>query len=153
MNLNDFPIPDPFLAHEPEHVHYVLAAGDAGDLGGLQAWCNDLPPGSYGQIFIEVFAPIQIEPFPTPPGIAVTWICRESLRPSPRPGIGIPRGQALADAVDAWFDEWLRATPTNGAHFLLWAGARSSSIMQSYWHRLEVELNALWAHEPHHPHA
>ncbi|MBO1900683.1 hypothetical protein J4H92_01820 [Leucobacter weissii] len=132
---------------DPEHLDCVLAGGDAADLPGLRLWCATLPPESYGRIFIEVFSPIQIEPLNPPPGIGVTWICREQLRPSPRPGIGIPRGQALADAVDAWLDEWLRADPASGRHFTVWTGARTSSIMHSFWRRIESELTRIWSGE------
>lgn len=131
---------------EPGQLECVIAAADVGDLRGLRAWCAALPPHVYGQIFIEVFAPYQIEPFPTPQHVGVTWICREQLRPSTRPGVGIPRGQALADAVDAWLDEWIRAD-AGYWHFSLWMGARSSSIMRSFWFRVEAELGELWSHQ------
>lgn len=137
--------PDEFVFIDPEFLDCVLAAGDIGDLPGLRAWCAALPADAYGRIFLEVFSPIQIEPLPAPPGVGVTWICREGLRISPRPGIGIPRGQALADAVDAWLDEWLRADPGAGRHFLLWTGARSSSVMRSFWNRVEAELTEIWS--------
>lgn len=130
---------------DPEHLECVLAAGDVADIDGLRAWCSMLPDDAYGQIFMEVFSPIQIVTLPTPPRVGVTWICREQLRSSTRPGIGIPRGQALADAVDAWLDEWLRADPATGRSFLLWTGARSSSIMNSFWIRLEAELTEIWS--------
>ena len=135
---------DPHL-HDEAPV-CVIAAGDINDVRGLRAWCATLPADAYGQIFIEVFAPFQVEPLKAPERVGVTWICRERLRPSTRPGIGIPRGQALATAVDAWCNEWLRADP-GSHHFTLWMGARSSSVMRSFWARIESELCWLWSDE------
>ncbi|XPP27782.1 MAG: hypothetical protein ACNYNX_06255 [Leucobacter sp.] len=133
---------------DPDGLDCILAAGDASDLRELRAWIADLPESSFGQIYIEVFSPIQIEPLPVPPGVGVTWICREALRPSSRPGIGIPRGRALADAVDAWLDEWVRVEDDAGRHFSIWTGARSSSVMQSFWLRIEAELAERWSGQP-----
>ncbi|MBL5972743.1 MAG: hypothetical protein D3X82_02935 [Candidatus Leucobacter sulfamidivorax] len=130
---------------DPDGLECLLAAGDAGDLRGLAAWLSERPRHSIGNVFIEVFSPIQIEPLPTPPGIGVTWICREGMRPSPRPGIGVPRGRALADAVDAWLDEWLRVGDDADRHFSIWMGARSSSVMQSFWLDVEHELAERWS--------
>lgn len=131
---------------ETEQLACVLAAGDIGDLEGLKRWCASLPEHTYGQIFIEVFTEYQIEHFKTPEHVGVTWICREQLRPSTRPGIGIPRCQALSEAIEAWLDEWIRADPGLW-HYSLWMGARSSSIMRSYWMKLENELSELWSHQ------
>ncbi|MDI6022349.1 SIP domain-containing protein [Leucobacter sp. UT-8R-CII-1-4] len=130
------------LMHDHGQLDCILAAGDIGDLPGLRAWCENLPIDSYGQVFIEVFSPIQIEPIHTPPGVNVTWICRERLRESTRPGIGIPRCEALATAVDAWLDEWFRVDSCLTRHFTMWMGARGSSIMHSYWLRIEREVAA-----------
>lgn len=133
----------------PETVDCILAAGDASDLDDIRAWCAQLPANSYGTIFIEVFAPMQIETIETPRRVSVTWICREGLAGSSRPGIGVPRGQALATAVDAWLDEWVRAEPESGQHCMIWTGARSSSIMQSFWMRVERELTEAWSGHEH----
>jgi NADPH-dependent ferric siderophore reductase len=130
---------------EPESFDCVLAAGDASDLPGLRTWCAALPEDSYGQVFVEVFSPIQTEELQAPPGINVTWIYRERLRETTRPGLGIPRCQALADAVDAWLDEWYRAEHGAERHFTIWMGARSSSIMRSYWNRVEAEVAEAWS--------
>jgi hypothetical protein len=58
----------------------------------------------------------------------------------------VPRGQTLADAVDAWLSEWIRADP-HSWHFMLWMGARSSSVMRSFWRRVEAEVDQLWSGE------
>ncbi|RRD60119.1 SIP domain-containing protein [Leucobacter sp. OH1287] len=140
----EFDFEHSFLAHprlrivDPVGLECVLAAGDAGDIAEIQDWLFSLPEHTFGQVFIEVFSPIQIVELFTPKHISVTWITREKLRPSSRPGIGIPRGSALRDAVDAWLNEWAR--PEGGSHVHIWAGARSSSIMNRYWLMLQREL-------------
>lgn len=123
----------------------VLAAGDASDLPGLREWCAALPDDSYGRVFVEVFSPIQIERLEAPAGVAVTWICRERLRESTRPGVGIARCQALSEAVDAWLDEWYRSEFGPELHFTIWMGARSSSIMRGFWKGVENEVAEAWS--------
>lgn len=123
-----------------EQATCVLAAGDLSDVHELRDWCAKLPTASYGQVFIEVFSPIQIQLIPAPAGVNITWICREQLRESTLPGIGIPRGQALASAVDAWLSEWYSAEPGVDRHFTMWMGARGNEIMHDFWRRLEHKV-------------
>lgn len=142
---------DSFVFIDPSYLECVLAAGDASDLPALREWCAQLPEGSYGQVFIEVFSPIQIEPLDTPRRVGVTWICREYVNPGPRAGVSIPRGQALATAVDAWLDEWLRADPASGRSFTMWKGGRSTPVMCDFWTRIENELAGIRsAYQPRH---
>ena len=129
---------------DPDGIDCVLAAGDAGDLDEIRSWLQLLPETSYGQVFIEVFSEIQIEPLPLPPHVAVTWLCRETRDPSPRPGIGRRRGEALEAAVSGWFDEWLWSDSSTGRNFHLWMGARTSSVMQSYWLSFDRKLQKRW---------
>jgi len=129
---------------DPDGIDCVLAAGDASDLREIRDWLRQLPDTAYGQVFIEVFSEIQIEALPLPPHVGVTWLCRERREESPRPGIGRRRGEALANAVDAWFDEWLWADSETGRSFQLWMGARTSSVMQSYWMGLDRRLEKRW---------
>lgn len=149
MNTPDAPLPDPgdprFVSVlDPAGIDCVLAAGDASDLTELRAWLGGLPENAYGRVFIEVFAEMQIEDLPTPANVGVTWLCREQRETSPRPGLGRRRGEALADAVDAWFDEWLWADSEAVRNIQLWMGARTSSVMQSYWAALDRRLEKRW---------
>ena len=136
-------VPDDQLRRE--QFDCVLAAGDAGDFQGIRAWCAALPEDAYGQIFIEVFSPIQIESLDAPTGVSVTWICREQRRGSTLPGLGAAHCEALMHAVDGWLDEWYRAEHGPERHFTIYMGARGSSIMRSYWRGVEAEVAEAWA--------
>lgn len=129
---------------DPDGIDCVLAAGDASDLPELRAWLLELPENAYGQVFIEVFSRIQIEQLPLPPHVHATWLCREDRDESPRPGLGRRRGEALAGAVESWLAEWLWADSDTGRSFQFWMGARTSSVMQSYWTHLDRRLEKRW---------
>ncbi len=136
--------PDAVTVVDPAGIDCVLAAADAADLPALRAWLGELPETSYGQVFVEVFSPIQIVEFPLPNHVSVTWLCREEREESPRPGIGRRRGEALAAAVDAWFDEWLWADSSAVRNIQLWTGARTSPVMQNYWTALDRRVEKRW---------
>lgn len=129
---------------DPEGIDCIIAAGDISDLPALRDWLAVLPAEAYGQVFIEVFAEMQIEPLAAPGNVTVTWLCREQREESPRPGIGRMRGEALAAAVEAWFDEWMWADSQSVRNIELWMGARTSSVMQSYWAKLQRRLERRW---------
>lgn len=129
---------------DPTGLSCVIAAGDAADLPSLREWLTELPDTAYGRVFVEVFSPIQIVDLPVPPHVGVTWLCREQREESPRPGVGRHRGEALATAVDAWFDEWLWADSDAVRNIQLWTGARTSPVMQNYWAALDRRLEKRW---------
>lgn len=136
--------PEPVTVVDPAGIECVLAAGDAADVPALREWALGLPESSYGKIFIEVFAPMQIVPLTLPAHVSVTWLCREEREASPRPGMSRGRGAALADAVDAWCDEWLWADCDSVRKIELWTGARTSPIMQNYWTALDRRIEKRW---------
>ncbi|MBK0421688.1 SIP domain-containing protein [Leucobacter sp. CSA2] len=136
--------PEVIAVVDPDGLECAIAAGDVTDLPALRDWLAALPREAYGQVFIEVFAEMQIEPLEVPAHVSVTWLCREKREASPRPGIGRRRGEALAGAVEAWFDEWMWADADSVRHIELWMGARTSSVMQSYWAKLQRRLEKRW---------
>lgn len=131
---------DDLVFTDPGAISCVLAAGDTSDLAELRAWCAGLAEDAYGQVFIETSAVTQIETLDAPPGVGVTWICRDR---NPLCAERCLRaGDALASAVDGWIDEWLRADSSTGRNVTLWTGARSNTAMCDYWDRLEAEFAA-----------
>lgn len=84
-----------FDAHTPSS-DLVLAAGLAVDVPEIGEWLAQLPSDAYGCVFIESDEPVPA--FDAPAGVA---ICR--VKHFFEPGV------ALAEAVDAWFDEWVWA--------------------------------------------
>ncbi len=136
--------PNAVTVVDPAGIDCVLAAGDASDLPALRTWLRALPESSYGQVFVEVFSPIQIADLPLPKHVGVTWLCREEREESPRPGVGRRRGEALAAAVDAWLDEWLWADSEAVRNIQLWTGARTSPVMQNYWTALDRRVEKRW---------
>lgn len=132
---------DDLVFTDPGAIDCVLAAGDASELADLRKWCAALAEDAYGQIFIETSAVTQIEAIDAPPGVGITWICRDR---NPLCAERCLRaGDALANAVDGWVDEWLRADSSSGRRVTLWAGARSNTAMRDFWDRLEVEFTGM----------
>lgn len=154
MERSEYP-DEEFIFIDPNYLDCVLAAGDNTDLPALRDWCAALPADSYGRVFVQVESPSQIDNFPTPMNVGVTWLVRESrsfdLDTMP---IGFESSanthsldyeDELVRAVDAWFDEWLRADPLSGRHFLMWTGARNRPAMREFWERIEVEAAEAWS--------
>lgn len=128
---------DGVLRSATERIECVLAAGAVSDLPALRAWCDALPVDSYGQVFIEVFSPIQIEDLHAPVGLNVTWLCRELLDSVAAPGTRPAHGEALVAAADAWLNEWYRPASGIERHFTMWLGAHSTEVVHNYWKHLE----------------
>lgn len=129
------PASEDFVFYCPVRLDCVLAAAEVGELEQLRSWCEQLPESSYGQVFISGERPLGFEQLTTPPGVAVNWV-------------GCAAGEerradtALASAVDAWLDEWVRVEHGSERSVRLWAGAREIPAMRDFWHRLEKELTA-----------
>jgi len=120
-------------------AHFLLA-GDSADLPRLQQAIERLPVDAYGQVLIEIAAPIQVRRLPVPERMSVTWLCREYA--GGRHGRLRPRGELLADAIRAWVAEWMpddrveRGLPT-----VLWIGCpgneRVTALFDELAHRFD----------------
>ncbi|HXH36922.1 MAG TPA: SIP domain-containing protein [Plantibacter sp.] len=114
------------------HVHWDgqdgprLIAGDAGDLPAIRALLAELPSDAYGQVFVEIFGPIQLERLDVPSGMNVTWLCRDTRRSDERIGAGASKGEALVRAIEAWLDEWVRVEPDGRSNAMLWIGCHAN---------------------------
>lgn len=126
---------DDFVFVCPARLDCVLAAAGVDEFAELSAWCEQLPADSYGKVFVEADAGEQIRSLATPTGVSVTWIVRGTTGPE-------LRGYALAEAVDAWLDEWVRVDSESERHLTMYAGTCGSEAMRTYWHRLDAEFAA-----------
>lgn len=120
---------------------FHLIAGDVGDLNEIQRVLDGLSDTDYGQVFIESASCQQQRTLRAPDNLGLTWLHRD-LRRSPG-GFGAiaARGEVLVRAVDAWLDEWMRASTMTIDSFVIWLGCRSSSIANSYYAQLRRELD------------
>lgn len=132
---------------DTQPIDCILAAGDTSDIQGLREWIAMLPADTYGQIFIEAADIEEIDHLDAPAGVGVTWVVRDRPHHMPQAAgdCTIRSGQALARAVDAWLDEWLRAESCSPRNFVLWVGAQSNPIMCDFWARIEDEFAAVQA--------
>ncbi|MBK0420138.1 SIP domain-containing protein [Leucobacter sp. CSA1] len=139
MTFGPTPDPSTVTVVDPDGIdECVLAAGCVEDLPEIRDWLRRLPPSVHGRVFIEVSREADVESLPLPPHVGATWLFGGT---SGRPA---PRGRALAAAVDAWAEEWLRVAGGVDRCFHIWIGANDSDEMRDYWSRLQRELDARW---------
>lgn len=117
-------------AHRGRPGPTVLLAGDSADLRDLRAIAATLPADAYGQIYVEVASPVQIERLVTPVRVAVTWLVRERVT-----GV-VPRGVLLAAAVDAWIAEWMPAGVRNDRR-IAWVGCSAAPQIADRYRTLQ----------------
>jgi hypothetical protein len=78
--------------------HFLLV-GDSRDIGSIEGMLGRLPTAAYGQVYLEVSSGVQIKDLAAPVGMAITWLCRDRVRPAGegfapwqddlgRPGVG-----------------------------------------------------------------
>jgi NADPH-dependent ferric siderophore reductase len=101
----------------------VLIAGDVGDVPMIRRLLAAMPPGVFGQVYVEAFARIQYLDLRGPDGVSVQWLYRDVRQSSTRKGAGAAKGEPLLTAVHAWLDEWLLAD--EDGEYRIWIGART----------------------------
>ncbi|MGO2110839.1 MAG: SIP domain-containing protein [Pseudoclavibacter sp.] len=103
---------------------HFLIAGDSIDLPLLAGIASRLPIDAYGQVFVEVEHPMQVEAWSLPDNIAVSWLVREGTE-----GMS-PRGELLAGAVNGWVSEWMPdAAALHEAPYVIWIGCSASEYV------------------------
>lgn len=125
--------------HSADHDLHLIA-GDSSDLAVIRHKLKTLPTDARGQVFIEVFAPIQISRLDAPHGIGVNWVLRDTHEHDGIRRAVAPRGAGLVRAVDAWLDEWMRADSLDCDSYRIWIGACTSSTVNSFYEELSGEL-------------
>jgi NADPH-dependent ferric siderophore reductase len=121
-------------AHRRRPCPTVLLAGDSADLPELRALIATLPQDAYGQVYVEVAAPVQVEPLATPVRVAVTWLVRET------PAGLHARGELLARAVDAWTAEWLPAG-VRDARRIAWVGCAAAPAIADRFRTMRAQAD------------
>ena len=123
---------------------HVLLAGDTTDLQPIRRILSELPPGAYGQVYLEIVSPIQIRPIPTPEGVSLTWL-RRDLVPHGLLEIA-PRGELIRRAITAWVAEWMpeatsEAPSERADRIHLWIGCNASPRVGSLYRELASRLS------------
>lgn len=115
----------------------MLIAGCSADVPAIGALLAQLPPATYGQVYVEVASPVQIRRWPAPDGVVVTWLRRDLDRRAL--STVFPKGELLARAVAAWMSEWLpdEAPLIPG---LVWLGGATSSLLNPLHDELRRRL-------------
>jgi NADPH-dependent ferric siderophore reductase len=124
-----------------------MVAGDSRDLPAIARILERLPQDSYGQVFVEIVAEVQIVPLNAPPAVSITWLRRDSFGPGGHTTFGSARGETIERAVLAWTAEWLEPGCQCGhAAFYVWVGCAMSPSVD----RLHVALRTMLSSDIHH---
>ena len=127
-------------------AHFLLA-GDGADLPQLQRAIERLPVDAYGQVFVEIAAPIQIRRLTAPERMTVTWLCRGSV--AGRGGRPHPRGARLVEAIRGWIAEWMpEHRPEGGLPTVLWIGGAENDRINGLYEELAARFDHV--HQHHH---
>lgn len=125
----------------PQHI---LLVGDSTDLPAIHDLLRELPPDSYGQVYLEVATAIQIRSIAAPPGVSVSWLCRDrhssDVGGSPRDiGAMARRGELASRAIAAWVAEWQPDASSEG-DYLMWIGCSASARVGRLYRALQERL-------------
>lgn len=132
-------------ADDPTRPRFLIA-GDATDLPQIREMLGRLPVTAYGQVYVEIASPIQVERWRVPEGMAVTWLRRDLA--SLESGATVPRGELIRRAVTGWVSEWL---PEGGADdpCVLWIGCATSPRVDDLYRELTTRLGPESLRHPH----
>jgi len=120
------------MTDDTDGAHFLFV-GDSHDIPAVRAMAERLPTNAYGQIYLEVTSPLQVQRWPLPPGVTVTWLRRDR-----HPRIA-PRGDLAARAAEGWIAEWMPGDAAEPERpFILWVGCGTNRTMD----RLHRELHA-----------
>jgi len=129
----------------PETRPRFLIAGDATDVPQIRDMLGRLPVSAYGQVYVEVASPIQVERWSVPEGMTVTRLRRDLS--SLASGVTVPRGELVRRAVAAWVDEWLPGDSEQPC--VLWIGCATSPRVDDLYRDLSHRLGPESLRHPH----
>lgn len=132
-------------AWAPPRAHFLIA-GEGSDRAAVRGAIERLPVDAYGQVFVEVASGIQVERWPTPRGVSITWLFRDAAAARGRPAV---RGALIERAVTAWVAEWMPG-PASGREipYVMWLGCASSTRIDQLCERLAWSFDHVHLHDP-----
>ncbi len=129
----------------PPRAHFVMA-GEGADRVAIRGAIARLPVDAYGQVFVEVASSIQVEHWPTPEGVSITWLFRDAALARGRP---VLRGALIERAVTAWVAEWMPGSAkTHDVPYVIWLGCASSARIDQLCEQLAWRFDHVHLHEP-----
>lgn len=113
-----------------------LIAGDYRDYFSIRNIVETLPNDAYGQIFIEITDPEQIQDFDRPRRMQLTWLTVGNTDSSAQ------SDTRLCQAVTGWLAEWQVADGEQHQKLELWLGGIMNPQVSAQWQNLSMQLNA-----------
>lgn len=127
-------------------VHFLLVGGGA-DVAALRGIVARLPVNAYGQVLIEVASELHVEDWPAPPGVTVSWLCRD--RSFASMGRAAQQGELVARAVTAWVAEWMpEEEEEHAAPYVLWLGCAANAHVERLYLELAERIGHVHFHDP-----
>jgi NADPH-dependent ferric siderophore reductase len=126
------------MMDETDAAPRILIAGDFNDIVAIRRILSELAADAYGQVFIEILAPVQARRLDAPEGVTISWLVRAD---DDGFGYAAPRGERISAAVRAWTAEWMPdELVTDERPILLWIGCTASPRVGRLYRELATRI-------------
>jgi len=112
-------------------IDHVLVAGGIEDLESMRALLALLAPGTYGQVYVEADADIDLSSLAAPARITVTRLSRPEHSRRTFDAVLTTNGTLLAEAIASWASEWIPEEPTTDRIVTMWVGSSTSECVNA----------------------
>lgn len=132
-------------AWAPPRAHFLIA-GEGADRAAIRGAVARLPVDAYGQVFVEVASGIQVERWPTPASVSITWLFRDGAAARGNP---VARGELIERAVTSWVAEWMPGKSSGREiPYVMWLGCASNARIDQLCERLAWSFDHVHLHDP-----